>query len=73
MVESKRSITANAQGLMLSETAAGSMMPKKLSLCLSDFSMVAEEPVSAVSLHAAAVICANLPEKYSMIFVSPLI
>jgi hypothetical protein len=36
IVESKRSITANAQGLILSEIAAGNIIPKKLSLSLKE-------------------------------------
>jgi hypothetical protein len=63
IVESNKSITANAQGLMLSEIAAGSMIQKNDNLCLRLFSMGCVPQLNAVSLHAAAAICDSFPEK----------
>ncbi|MEI6119386.1 MAG: hypothetical protein WCP92_09705 [bacterium] len=63
MVESKSNITANAHGFILSEIAAGSIIQKNDNLSLRLFSTGCTPPLKAVSLHAAAVICANFPEK----------
>ena len=73
IVESNKSITANAHGLILSEIAAGSIIQKNDNLSFKLFSTGCIPHVEAVSLHAAAVIWANFPEKYSIILVSPLI
>lgn len=54
IVESKSSITANAQGFILSESAAGSIMRKNDNLSLRLFVATCADQVPAVSLHAAA-------------------
>ena len=49
ILESKSNITANAQGLILSESAAGSITQKKATLCLSvAASVIRFVPVVAV-------------------------
>ena len=73
MVERSNSITANAHGLILSESAAGIIIQKNFNLCQTLVSLKVVLPVKSVLVHDQEPVALSLSSKYLMIVVSPLI